>query len=206
MRRLERLGFSVKGIEFSKTPVKLFCETHFKARYNSSDRTYDDSVQIYNQNLTELPFPDNNFDLVTSFEVLEHVPEQYIEQIISEIVRVTRRYFIGSFPACRAGGDPDKPKPAHVHINLHGRKWWDAEFSKHGCKPDLKLAQNLADRFKGRPKRQNQSRMKKNLILKKKQGFKRRCEFDFNRAFGMPYDELRGIYVFSCPKNATRSS
>jgi len=65
---------------------------------------------------------------------------------------------------------------------------------------------NLANRFRGRSKRQNQSRMKKNLILKNKQRFKRRCEFDFNRAFGMPYDELRGIYVFSYPKNATRSS
>lgn len=43
-----------------------------------------------------LPFEDNYFDLVSSVEVLEHVPE--IEVAISEMVRVSRKYVFALVP------------------------------------------------------------------------------------------------------------
>lgn len=47
-------------------------------------RTYDG---------TKLPYKDNEFDLVTSIEVMEHIPKEYTENILKEMFRVGRKYF-----------------------------------------------------------------------------------------------------------------
>ena len=49
----------------------------------------------------ELPYNDNEFELVISFSVLLHVPPCDIEQVLSEHVRVTNKYI---FIATYAGG------------------------------------------------------------------------------------------------------
>jgi SAM-dependent methyltransferase len=40
--------------------------------------------------VSELPFADSTFDLITSFDVLQHVPEQQDAQAITEFYRVLR--------------------------------------------------------------------------------------------------------------------
>ncbi|TAL59862.1 MAG: class I SAM-dependent methyltransferase [Bacteroidetes bacterium] len=46
----------------------------------------------------ELPFPSSSFDLVTSFEVLEHLPSDIFPKSVSEIERVSRKYIAVSVP------------------------------------------------------------------------------------------------------------
>lgn len=41
--------------------------------------------------VARLPFPDEHFDLVFSFCLFHHLPENQLEQSISEVVRVTRK-------------------------------------------------------------------------------------------------------------------
>jgi SAM-dependent methyltransferase len=47
---------------------------------------------------TQLPVPDNSFDLVMSSEMLEHMPTADYRQAIAEMLRVSRRYLLISVP------------------------------------------------------------------------------------------------------------
>ena len=48
--------------------------------------------------IRKLPFPDNSFDLVTAFEVLEHLPFEELEVALSELKRVSNGKAIVSIP------------------------------------------------------------------------------------------------------------
>ena len=55
--------------------------------------------------VTDIPCPDNSFDVVACFEVLEHLPFDQFQKSLEEIKRVTKKYAIVSLPdsklACR---------------------------------------------------------------------------------------------------------
>ncbi len=50
----------------------------------------------------QIPTPDDSFDLVAAFEVLEHLPFADLEQALIELKRVAQRYVVISLPDCRA--------------------------------------------------------------------------------------------------------
>jgi SAM-dependent methyltransferase len=45
-----------------------------------------------------LPFAERSFDLITAFEVLEHLPEEIYDRALRELERVSRKYIIISVP------------------------------------------------------------------------------------------------------------
>jgi SAM-dependent methyltransferase len=72
---------------YDKTGVDI-CSEPLK---NVRGKTYACSIE-------ELPFESESFDLVTCFEVLEHVPYNIFEKSISEIERVSKKYIAVSVP------------------------------------------------------------------------------------------------------------
>ena len=71
-----------------------------------------------------LPFEDNYFSLVTSFDVLEHLDETDIDATLGEIARVIRPggTFYGAV-SCRKSGIDDKHGD-NLHRTVRSVDWW----------------------------------------------------------------------------------
>lgn len=70
-------------------------------------------------------YKDNSFDLVICSETLEHIPEQYLQQALSELHRVSKKYVCFSVPLGY------KPVDLHsTHFTVHRREWWDKQIAK----------------------------------------------------------------------------
>jgi ubiquinone/menaquinone biosynthesis C-methylase UbiE len=81
----------------------------------------------------DIPYPDNSFDLVVCFDVMEHIPEDDIPTALKEIRRVGSRGYIFSIALntekCPVG------KRVVTHITVMDVDWWkgklqDAGYSK----------------------------------------------------------------------------
>lgn len=48
-----------------------------------------------------MPLASNTFDVVGCFEILEHIPYQFVPKALSEIARITRKYAVISLPDVR---------------------------------------------------------------------------------------------------------
>lgn len=74
---------------------------------------------------TELPFPDNYFDVVVSTDVLEHIYENELDKVYSEMKRVLKQN--GKIFAVVA----EKVEKSHVfntHVTVHPLSWWKEKF------------------------------------------------------------------------------
>jgi cyclopropane fatty-acyl-phospholipid synthase-like methyltransferase len=103
-------------------------ETSSYAIHNSISK--QNLVQIGEIPKCSLPFVNAAFDLVISFEVMEHVKEEYTEDVIKELNRICSGYALLTINTF----DPNQPG----HINMHNRKWWLEKFEKTGFQHDDK--------------------------------------------------------------------
>jgi ubiquinone/menaquinone biosynthesis C-methylase UbiE len=81
-------------------------------------------VKAFSMDASDISFPDNEFDIITALEVLEHM-ENY-RKVLSELIRVSRRYLIISVPS-KEDNNPD-------HIHLFTEKKLRESFDKYSIK------------------------------------------------------------------------
>ena len=107
VRRFEQVGIPAKGIEISK-------HCHLTR--------VTDSVVEFDVCTFPWPFKDKEFDLCYSIAVMEHIPEKFIPEVISEINRVSERGIHGiDFGENDDGFDK-------THCSLHDKNWWVEKF------------------------------------------------------------------------------
>lgn len=92
------------------------------------DVIYDRSnYKFIQQNLTETPydFEDRQFDYCLSFDVLEHIPEEAIPEVLKEMARISSNLIIKI--ACN--GTPP------LHLTVHDLDWWRDKLDE--CCPEF---------------------------------------------------------------------
>jgi 2-polyprenyl-3-methyl-5-hydroxy-6-metoxy-1,4-benzoquinol methylase len=76
-----RRGFRVQAVDFSESVLK-------SARTNVREAGFGDQIQIQQEDLLSLSFPDGSFDHILCWGVLMHIAE--VEQALSELTRVLK--------------------------------------------------------------------------------------------------------------------
>ena len=66
-----------------------------------------------------IPLGDNECDLVTCFDVLEHIPEKDVAKVLEEMLRVTKEWLILRLVTKKLPGDIDKNRST-----IHDKEWW----------------------------------------------------------------------------------
>jgi SAM-dependent methyltransferase len=75
----------LKGCDLSTSALAIAKQTNPRAEFLTGS-------------VVDLPFPDNAFDVVGCFEVLEHLPDDLPRQALAEFARVARRAVVLSVP------------------------------------------------------------------------------------------------------------
>ena len=111
---LQKLGVEAYGVDVSPQAIEQSSE---------EIRPF-----LKTDNLTDLSYPDNEFDLVVSWDVLEHIPFPECDQVIDQLFRVTRKWLLINI--CLWADRNARLDP--THINLHSKRWWHRFFEKKG--------------------------------------------------------------------------
>ncbi len=107
-------GYSARGIELSRSVLKQYARDLL-------------SKKIVTQgSLAKLPYPDNSFDVIFSSEVLEHIPEEDISEVVNEFYRVSKKIIFLTI-SLRPSSNFNK-----YHITLKDRDWWENQFQNAG--------------------------------------------------------------------------
>jgi ubiquinone/menaquinone biosynthesis C-methylase UbiE len=77
--------------------LRDYIKSHTTIAYTSLDVAEDLAPDVVGSVL-KLPFPDNTFDTVCAFEVLEHLPFADFEKALQELRRVSKHFVILSLP------------------------------------------------------------------------------------------------------------
>lgn len=83
---------------------------------------YDPAIEAYSQ------LPDGPFDLLLNIDVLEHIPEGDIDDILAEMRGLAKEAIIivDTQPATLVLADG-----RNAHISLHPHAWWQERISRH---------------------------------------------------------------------------
>jgi 2-polyprenyl-3-methyl-5-hydroxy-6-metoxy-1,4-benzoquinol methylase len=114
VRMMRSLGKAAYGIELSEEVLKN----------DAQDLLSIGVVQV--GTLTDIPYKADLFDLVTSSDVLEHIEVGMEDSVVSEIVRVAKRYIVLSISL-------KSHQNENVHTYLRRREYWEDLFAKHGA-------------------------------------------------------------------------
>ena len=132
VRKLRTSGVDARGIEAASLLLKEY----------ASDLLANGTV--YSTPMQEIPFKSESFDMITSVEVFEHIPEADIDRSINELSRVAKpgaNAFITVGQSTSRFDTADGRKKSAVaqistkfkfHETVKPRQWWLDTFCAHG--------------------------------------------------------------------------
>ncbi len=84
-------------------------------------------VEAVRGSVNDMPFKDNEFDIVTAFDVLEHLEPEDINTGIGEMCRVAKSLVMMTISPL-----PCKHLGYELHRTIQSNDWWTAKFSEFG--------------------------------------------------------------------------
>jgi len=121
---LRRLGIEAYGVDISDYALENAHEPI--KRYLSKADT------------TNLPLKDKSFDLVTTFDLLEHIREGDLPQAIKECQRVADRWVLHKIYGT-TGFERRFPVKDPTHVTIKPSRWWQDLFANLKLKPPQKF-------------------------------------------------------------------
>lgn len=121
---LRLMGVEAYGVEISKYALK---KAHPKIK-----------KYVKYGGISRLPFEDKSFDLVTSFDVLEHIETEKLEKAVKECNRVAKRYVLHKIFSTENWWIKKFHGPDISHVSVFGKDWWKSFFKKLGLKRSKK--------------------------------------------------------------------
>ena len=111
---LRLFGIDAHGVEISDDALEL------------SDSTIKKYIKI--GDIAKLPFEDNTFDLVVSFDVMEHIERPNIEKSINESIRVSRKYIFHKIYTRENTWISMFHKRDFSHVSVFSHRFWKKMF------------------------------------------------------------------------------
>jgi len=120
VEQFKKLGYDVAGVDVNSAAI--------------NNSLVPNNCFLVNTT-AKLDYPDNNFDLVVSREVLEHIELSEIDNCIEEYKRVSKNKMIHIIAVTERGPSAiDDP----AHVNVQTEEWWQNKFQEHGYKVTIK--------------------------------------------------------------------
>jgi len=125
---LTRRNIESYGIDCSEYAAKYWL-SYLDGTRKGSDYICPDA-EIMDKRLvcgdvTNLPYPSSEFDLVTGYDLLEHLTPEQVDKCVTEAIRVTKNHIFFHF---YIGEDRDVGKPENEsdqsHISVYSMEWW----------------------------------------------------------------------------------
>lgn len=127
VKGFQDLGIDAKGLEGSET-----AEPYLAVRRESV---------VFTDLRTPLPVDIGKFDLVTCFEVFEHIEPEYADQLCANMSVLSDRLLISAAPPGQGG---------HYHVNCQLPDYWDEKLKKYGYNRDMVIEALIKEKL--RPK------------------------------------------------------
>ena len=133
VRYLRMLGVDAKGVDVSKYAI---------SRADKKTRKY-----LKQADILDLPYDDRSFDLVVTFNILEHIETDRLKEAIDECCRVSRKFCLhkiftieNSWVRMFHGSDLS-------HISVFNKNWWEKLFKDNKYNIAKKYFLNLGEKM-----------------------------------------------------------
>lgn len=138
VRKLRKQGIDARGIEAASLPLEEYAKDLLA------------NGTVFSVPMQEIPFETGRFELITSVEVFEHIPEADIDRSINELSRVAKpgaAAFITVGQSTSRFDTAEGRKKSAVatistkfkfHETVKPRQWWIDTFCAHGFYEDPK--------------------------------------------------------------------
>jgi len=141
LKGFHKLGFRVFGADLNEHMIELG-QKHFGFYAN----------ELVCGSISELPVLTESVDLVHTAQVLEHIPQEHMDDILQEFARVLKpagRVFI-CLDAVKDGETKEMYMGDPTHVNIQPIAYWYRLFARHGFMFDVE-AYNRFVRSKYKP-------------------------------------------------------
>ena len=113
VKALDELGVDAYGVDPSTYAVS-------NAHPDIADKIQQEIAQ-------SIPYPENAFDVVTCFDVLEHIPAREVPKTLKELLRVSKQWVVLRVVTREVKGDLDAS-----HETIRDKDWWTEKIEKAG--------------------------------------------------------------------------
>lgn len=118
--------------EFCKWSANNLCNEVYGLdfAFTPSNKNLDDKITYFRGFAHDLPLKDKQVDALSSFDMLEHLLEEDVDNVLDEFYRVTKKYFF--FSICDRDSLFMKELVGSLHPTVKSLDWWVNKIEKYG--------------------------------------------------------------------------